>query len=168
MKRTPVPFRTEARRQVAGFSLVEMLVAAFIMAVGLLGLATLQMMSIRTAGVGTRLTAGVQLAERILECASAEATQSYLGAKSGVAPTASALYVPGVPIPPQYFHGDLAAGTNGDPDNVYTANVVVSNLGTFALGGMYQIDVAVQFNESVTGGTPLTRTVRLSRQVTHG
>ncbi len=150
----------------AGFSLVEMLLAAFIMAIGLLGLATLQMMAIRTAGVGARMTDSVLLAERVVEAASMEATQSYLAAKAGTTVANARLYLPGTPV--QYYKGDLTQGVAGDPNNVYTVRINVSNIVVATQGGIDQIDVAVSFVEAVSGATTTNRTIQVSRQVTHG
>ncbi len=155
-----------ARLRAAGFSLVEMLMAAFIMGIGLLGLATLQMMAIRTAGVGTRMTDSVLLAERVLESASMEATQSYLAAKAGTTIANARLYTPGTQL--QYFKGDLTQGTATDTDIVYTVQVTVTNLVTAFQGGMDQVDVNVSFVEMVNGAGANRRNVQVSRQVTHG
>lgn len=163
--KTPLPPHP-ARGGQGGFSLVEMLMAAFIMAIGLLGLATLQMMAIRTAGVGTRMTDSVLLAERVVEAASMEATQSYLAAKAGTAIPNARLYVPGTPV--QFYKGDLTPGVAGDPDNVYTVRVTVTNVVNATQGGIDQIDVAVSFIEMVNGASTSQRTIQVSRQVAHG
>jgi type IV pilus modification protein PilV len=159
---TPGPRRNGER----GFSLIELLVAAVIMAIGLLGLASLQLMSIRTAGTGTRMTDSVLLAERVVESASMEATQSYLAAKAGTTIPAGRLYVGGVQT--QYYKVDLTPGNAGDVDNIYTVTVNVTNRVAAAQGGLDQVDVTVSFVDSVNGGTPNTRSVQVSRQVTHG
>lgn len=154
-----------AKRQ-RGFSLVELLVAAAIMAVGLLGLASLQMMSLRTAGTGTRMTDSVLLAERIVESASMEATQWYLAAKSGTAIPASRLYIPGAQT--QYYTADFTPTVDTDPNLVYTVQVNVRNLATVAQGGLDQVDVTVTFVEAIANASRNTRSVQVSRQVAHG
>jgi len=77
MKRLPHPHRSSLPGQPAGFSLVEFVVVAFILAVGLLGLGGMQVATARAeAAAGARQTA-LNLAEGVLEMIQAEAGRAF-------------------------------------------------------------------------------------------
>lgn len=65
------------RRQAEGFSLIEFLLAAFIMSIGLLGLIALQTMALAQSGNARGRTTASYIATDILQRAQAEGQQSY-------------------------------------------------------------------------------------------
>jgi type IV pilus assembly protein PilV len=56
-----------ARRRCAGFTLVEVLVALFVVALGVAGAAAVQTLAVRAAGEAARLSDGVQLASSLAQ-----------------------------------------------------------------------------------------------------
>ena len=74
--RDPKPMRRPDGQ--TGFSMIEMLMTAFILAVGLLGLAMLQTMSIRAFRGSKSMTTAIQLAEGVMERVEQESRQSWL------------------------------------------------------------------------------------------
>ena len=60
------PARRHARAQ-RGFSMIEALIAAIVMLVGLLGLASLQIVGVRSNHFGRHMTQGSQLAQDLIE-----------------------------------------------------------------------------------------------------
>lgn len=69
--------RDPRHRRSRGFSMVEFLVAAFIMAIGLLGLTVLQTMAVSQAANGRGRATAVYVANWILQRAQAEGQASY-------------------------------------------------------------------------------------------
>lgn len=61
---TPLMLR---RRPEGGFTLIEMVLAAFVIAVGLLGLTLLQTMALRTSSSGSRMAKAVRLGDGLLD-----------------------------------------------------------------------------------------------------
>ncbi|HJW31910.1 MAG TPA: prepilin-type N-terminal cleavage/methylation domain-containing protein [Holophagaceae bacterium] len=165
-----------SRRGQSGFSLVELLLAAFVMAVGLLGLTSLQAMSIRATTSTGRMQDAIRLAEQILEQISAEGTQSYLGEiYQSKAPAPMKWINAGATVTDYYQYrtvadaegekGTLRAGTAAD--NAFT--VTVNQVETVPAGGpmLAQVTVQVQFMEGMVGGVPVMRTVTFTREVLH-
>ena len=62
----------------AGFSMVEMLMAAFIMAVGILGLSALQVMALKATRGSRSLSTAILVAEQVLDRAEMEGRLSWL------------------------------------------------------------------------------------------
>lgn len=165
------------RARQSGFSLVELLIASFVMAIGLLGLTTLQIMSIRTAGSSARMQDAIRLAEQVLELAAAEGTQSFLGERFQDRAPAAPKYI-GAGVVTDYFQyrtvGDLGGekGTliaTGDPANkTFTVTVNQVELVPAGRGLLARITVQVDFIEGVdSAGAPAVRSVALTRDVTH-
>ncbi|MBI3131704.1 MAG: hypothetical protein HYZ13_10295 [Acidobacteria bacterium] len=156
--------------------MVELLLAAFIMGIGLLGLSALQMLSIRTAGVGARMGDAVRLGEMVMEAASAEATQSILGERYQNAATAPKTWL-GSGATPHYYKyraADDAGGAKGSimdatdaTDGVFTVTVTQTNQANTGRGQITRLDVQVVFTETLAGGTAVNRTVQLFREVAH-
>lgn len=95
------------RRGDGGFSMVEFLVAAFILAIGLLGLLTLQVASVAQASAGRGRTTAVYIADLILQRAQMEGQHYYLAKSTGVAPTLTAVFTatPGTALANATFGG---------------------------------------------------------------
>ncbi len=156
--------------------MVELLVAAFIMGVGLLGLAALQTMSIRTAGVGARMGDAIRLGEMVIEAASAEATQSLLGEHYQNAAASAPKWIGGVAIVEYYKYRDAdeADGAKGSfkkaadaTDGLFTVTVTPTPQAAPVRGRITRFQVVVEFTETVVGGTPVKRSVQLFREVAH-
>jgi prepilin-type N-terminal cleavage/methylation domain-containing protein len=71
------------RHRQSGFSLVEMLAAAFIMAIGILGILTLQMMAIRATKGTSNMSTAARIAEQIIDQAEMEGRLSWLNITDG-------------------------------------------------------------------------------------
>lgn len=118
------PSRTAMeRRGDGGFSMVEFLVAAFILAIGLLGLMTLQVASVAQAGAGRGRTTAVYIADLILQRAQLEGQHYYLAKSSNVTPTLTAVFTatPGTALANATFGGFNVEGvqvTNGAGANL--------------------------------------------------
>ena len=84
----------------AGFSMVEFLVAAFILAFGLLGLMTLQVGAVSQAATGRSRVTAAYVAELVLQRAQLEGQHYYLAKSASVTPTLSAVFTasPGTAI----------------------------------------------------------------------
>lgn len=165
------------QRPERGFSMIELLVVAFIMGVGLLGLASLQMMSIRAGGTSTRLSDAVRVGEMLMEAASAEGTQSLLGLKYGGGGAAAPVML-SIAAPQNFYYGYDTTVTGGLavgglkqlPDAtgaIFTANVSrQTTFGSVGFGATSLFTVQVTFTE-LLGSTSVTRTVRNAREVAH-
>lgn len=170
-----------ARSREAGFSMVEMLMTAFILAVGLLGLCMLQTMSLRASQGGTNLSTAVHVANAVMEQVELEGRMSWLN-QTTAAGTVTALpyaYYMGLAVGgnlTQHFnvHGDVSLASSSDPSissQLFTVTTTrLQDVGAAAGSGqLSDYLVKVQFAESTTAtGTAVQRTVMLTRRILHG
>lgn len=160
----------------SGFSMVELLVASFILSIGLLGLAGLQTMSMRTNADSTRVGLAVQISELKLEAIEGMARQRMLFLKySNPFPSAAPTIFDGA-SETLFFDRDGTLQTSGGaPITAPTANTVYTLVTTSTLeqavvanfGGMRSFRVSASFPESIDQktGLPITRTITLTRRI---
>lgn len=174
------------RGRSAGFSMVELLIAAFILAVGILGLSMLQLLSMQANRGSRSMSTAVQVADQMLDQVEMEGRLSWLNV------TASQYTSPPALPPLQFINAadpvvqtytvrgkrpDVSATDIADVQPYFTATLVRAEPAvatTAAAGGgqaVHDFTVTVEFQESmqVNGtATPVKRTVVLSRRVIHG
>jgi len=175
-----MPKRGKARLTAGqqGFSMIEMLMTAFILAIGLLGLCMLQTMSLRASSGGTRLGTAVKVAEWLMDAVDQQGRLSWLNltdsASSGVpVPAASMNYI-AIPTGPLGLGSAnlLYFNAQGDPvanSGFFTANIIHTNDAGNGVGFIGDFNVVVTFSNTVnSGGTAVPRTVSLTRRIIHG
>ena len=169
----------------AGFTMVEFLMAAFIMAIGLLGLTALQILSLRSTTTSRGMSTSVLVADGIMERINTEARQSYLGMVFSSAPTGATRYVAKAPVAPGVKPTDpVPAGAivdyfdfAGTPltsaaGAYYTVSTWVDSTvaGTGSTGNTDTFMVRVEFNESPDPANPgqfAKHAINLTRTVVH-
>jgi prepilin-type N-terminal cleavage/methylation domain-containing protein len=169
------------RRQ-AGFSMVEMLMAAFILAIGILGLSMLQVMSMRASRGSRSLTTAVQVAELMLDQVESEGRLSWLNVidteQSVPTPLPALQYVnqAGPVIRTFTIKGRIPDASSTDPADVmpfFTATLTRSAapVATGATQSVHDFSVNVSFADTVEAGSSATivqRNVVLRRRIVHG
>jgi len=171
-----------ARAGETGFSMIEMLMTAFVLSIGLLGLCLLQTMSLRAAHGGTSLTTAVHVADAVMEQVELEGRMSWLNISTANGTPGALPNLKYIPLATtrgavtQYFnlHGDVSQATSTDPSvssQLFQVTTTwLDNVG--AVAGTGQISdflVKVQFAESTSAtGTPVQRTVMVTRRILHG
>lgn len=156
------------RSRRAGFSMIEFLITAFILAIGILGLTMLQVMSLRASTGSRALNTAVMVGEGVLESIQSEGRQRMLFLKFvGTAP--STTYFGADPITRYYaFDGTLLAS----PANAFYT-IVITNADVVALGvagGTKRFTLVLTFADTPNPANPtttITRTVTLTRQVAY-
>lgn len=175
-----------ARRNAqAGFSMIEMLMTAFILAIGILGLSMLQVMSLKASRGSRSLTTAVQVGEKVMDQIEMEGRVSWLNITDSqyTAPTAvpALQYVNLAPSTSvglvQTFNikGQTPQPSAPDPadSNAYfrvTSLRLPTVVGGGATGNMSDFMVQVVFVDIVDATTNATvpRTVTLTRRILHG
>jgi type IV pilus modification protein PilV len=175
--------RTPKNSRQAGFSMLELLMAAFILAIGVLGLSMLQLMSMRSSRGSRSLNTAVQVAEQVLDQVELEGRVSYLNATdteyatppplpamnyiSQAAPVVQTFTIKGrAPNP--------AATDLVDSQPFFTATMARSAaaVATSPNGqAIHDYTVTVVFNDTVQAGASATvvqRNVVLTRRILHG
>jgi hypothetical protein len=163
----------------SGFSMVEMLMTALILAVGILGLTMLQAMSLQSSRGGRSLTAAVQIADRIMDQIEMEGRLSWLNITSSTftaQPLTSLQYIGNGAIPiADYDIDSNLIGTgqplgSGMPQLFFTAQATQgASVGGGATGQMHDFTVQVNFLDGTDASkAPITRTVTLTRRILHG
>lgn len=165
-----------------GFSMVEMLMTAFIMAIGILGLTALQVMSLK-AGRGSRsLTTAVLVGEDVMDRAEMEGRLSWLNitdtnrAAPSLADIPSLRYVTipvGTPLVETFnSKGGVPNPASLDPAEQVPFFTVTTSRVPFAAaatGRLSDISVQIQFTDAVDQtNAPLVRTITLTRRIAHG
>jgi type IV pilus assembly protein PilV len=160
------------RKKDVGFSMVELLMAAFILAIGLLGLTMLQAMSVRTAAGSHNLEMATQLAEQVMDQVELEGRQTYLNKNITdlVSPgTLGTLAYIDQAVVDQYFSVDPATGRpvlSGTGSMFHVQMTQTVGAGT----GLSDVQVQVQFSDAINAvtNTPIVRTVTIVRRILHG
>jgi type IV pilus assembly protein PilV len=165
VKNLETPGRPGHPLRQSGFSMVEMLMAAFILAIGLLGLAMLQAMSLRSTTGSKSVTSGILVAERVLDQAQALGRNSLLCSRTGsTVPTLSPNYF-GASVPTQYYDYN---GTYNAASSYYTVTITPADVvaAVSGVGGIKLLTVTVSWNEVGNGtGGVISRNVTLSRRI---
>jgi hypothetical protein len=162
--------------------MVEFLMAAFILAIGLLGLATLQIMALRTSTSSRGMNTSILVAEGVMERINSEARQSYLGMIFNGAPTWTPRYITKAPLAPGVKQTDPVPGAalkdyynfDGDPlpsavGAYYTVYSWVDSQ-TVGVGTTDRYFIRAEFNESPDPKNPgvlVKRSINLVRSVVH-
>lgn len=169
----PVRKSRHKRMMEAGFSLVEMLMAALILAIGILGLTMLQILSLRAARGSQNLGIAVQLAERVMDEVELEGRLTYLNANLTQYTTPSALggitYITQSSVD-QYFNIDPATGNLvrvATPAGAMFHLNMAQNVNAGI--GLSDVTVQVQFTDELDASNkPIKRTATISRRILHG
>ncbi|HJW43723.1 MAG TPA: hypothetical protein VJ463_04680 [Geothrix sp.] len=166
----------------AGFSMLEFLMAAFILAIGLLGLASLQIMALKTTTTSRGMSTAILVSEGVMERINSEARQSYLGMVFNGAPTWTPRYITKAPVvagvlptaaPPanaivDYF--DFAGDPLPNAVGAYYTSSSWVDTQTVGVGTADRYFVRVEFSESPDPANPgklVKRSVNLIRSVVH-
>ena len=158
----------------AGFSMVEMLMAAFVLSIGILGLTMLQTMSLRATRGSQNLGIAVQLAEKLMDEVELEGRLTYLNTNPTGYTTPTALgtlaYINQAGVD-QYYNIDSTTGqavqtatAAGALFHVNLAQVVTA--GT----GLSDVTIVVDFTDSINPSTNLAikRAATVTRRILHG
>ena len=180
------------KRGQRGFSLIEMLAAAFIMAIGILGILTLQMMAIRATRGTSNMGTAARIAGRIIDQAELEGRLSWLNITDGnkIAPSLEDLngfqlkYInldTSKELVEQYnvkggLIGEVSEGSGDPMDNMvfFTVATRRESIDTGdalnqVVGSISDFKVRVTFADVVgPDKQPITRTFNLSRRIIHG
>jgi len=155
-------------RSQQGFSMVEMLVAAFIMAIGILGLTMLQTLSIRTNASSRSRTTAIQVADRFMDQAEALGRNSLLVARSKETPPTT--------ISPDYFGSAIITryanydGTTSTEASYFTVTIQPTDVATeyAGIGGIKLLTITVSWKESSSSAnTLIDRNVVISRRISY-
>ncbi len=160
-----------------GFSMVEMLMTAFILAVGIMGLTMLQVMSLKGARGGKSLGTAVQVGEMIMDQVEMEGRLSWLNLTAGqlAAPAAlTTLQYINQAHPAQTFNikGEVPVTGTPDPTDAtpfYTVVVAQNNNIAAGTGTISDFTVNVTFSDQVNPATGLAiqRVVTITRRILH-
>jgi prepilin-type N-terminal cleavage/methylation domain-containing protein len=169
----------------AGFSMIEMLMTAFVLAIGLLGLCMLQAMSLRVSRGSRSLETAVQVAEGVMDQVEMEGRLTWLNTTDSNSSTSNtnanlpnliylSLAQNGTLTQTFNLWGDAPLSSSTDPaaKNPFFTAVTkhVADVGTN--GGTGQVSdysVTVTFSDTVAGsGAAVVRTVNLTRRIIHG
>jgi len=148
--------------------MIEFLVTAFILAVGILGLTMLQVMSMRASTGSKALNTGVMVGEGIVEAIQSEGRQRMLFLKfGGTAPVTT--YFGADPITQYYaFDGTLLPSATNAFFSVAITSADVVALGL--AGGTKRFTLVVTFKDTPNPANPtamIVKTVTLTRQVAY-
>lgn len=187
-----VLLRKQSFKAQSGFSMVEMLITAFILAVGIMGLTMLQVMAIKGARGAQGMATAVQVGDSVMDRIEMEGRLTWLNlTASQYAPSAglttltyigkvpSTLYTTPVPTSTQPFatftiKGQVPTANAPDPtDSSPFYNVYISqtnNVGSASSGLTSDFQVIVQFSDQVnaTTGQAIPRDVTITRRIIHG
>lgn len=166
----------------AGFSMIEMLMTAFVMAIGLLGLCMLQTMSLRASRGSRSLSTAVRVASGILDSVEVEGRLSWLNVteNNSIAPSLADLpKLKYVIIPAGGKLVELYNSLGGPVDAASADPVVAAPFFTVtttqvpgvgaATGQISDFNIQVQFADSTNNANaPIQRTVSLTRRIIHG
>jgi len=162
------------RRKESGFSMIEMLITAFVLAIGILGLTMLQAMSMRVATGSRNLGIAVQLTEQMMDQVELEGRLTYNNTAPGnqyANPTAlTGLQYVGVAAVNKYFNID---STTGNAVEVLASDNPLFHLKmtqAVAAGvGVSDVTVSVEFTDAINPATnlPIKRTATLTRRILH-
>lgn len=176
-------FRTTLRRRQgqAGFTLVELLVTAFILGVGILGLSLLQVMSIKASRGGRSLSTASLVAEKVMDQVELEGRLTWADITSSQYDTKTT----GIPL--KYITTDAVVVDTfniygappdltkpvGDPNrDVYftTRTQRINDVGGATTGELHDFRVTVEFYDetAAVGGAKILRSVQVFRRVVHG
>ena len=166
--------RTRTQR---GFSMIEMLMAAFILAIGLLGLAMLQAMALRATRGGRNLGVAVKLAEHVMDAVELEGRLTYLNSNltdhSSVGPLGGndyhLAYIDKSQVDKYYAIDPGTGGTvETEVDKAWLFHLQM--IQTYQAGTkLSDVQVEVQFTDGIdASGHPIPRRARISRRVLHG
>lgn len=162
-----------------GFSMIEMLMTAFILAIGLLGLCMLQTMSLRANRGNSSVATAVKVAEGVMDAVEQQGRLSWLNISNTTyaglsVPSANLNYISipqnGQLTTPLFFdaQGVQLHGVSSGfiTVNIYHPNEVGTNGGTGLLG---DYNVVATFADTVNGsGAAVQRTVSITRRIAHG
>ena len=166
----------------AGFSMIEMLMTSFILAVGLLGLAMFQTMALRATRGNRSINTAVLVANQILDQAEEEGRLTWLNltdtqlTKPSNTNIASLKYLAigdgGKLIEQFNSQGGPVNAASPDPSvntNFFTVTTMPVAGGAATTGVTSVFTVEVQFNDNqASNNTPIQRQVYVSRSITHG
>jgi hypothetical protein len=159
--------------------MVEMLMAAFILAIGILGLAVLQTFSLRGQTASVNQAVAVQVANRVLDQAEMLGRNSINCARAGIAPPAPPVnyFDPGIPVVLRFGNTGQQVPPAAAPVVFTATSSAVTAAGPGApgvvapvprLGGIALLTVVVTWAEAAKAGNSfLNRTVTLQRQVNY-
>ncbi len=160
----------------AGFSMVEMLMAAMVLAVGILGVTMIQVMALK-ASMGSRsVTSAAQVGERVLDQVEEEGRLTWLNLTDTAETNPTALTTLSyinltAPVTQYYDNTGQYLGTSANPGNFYTVQLSKADIQTqgSAVGGMSDFTVVVSFVDTVGANSKrVTRNVTLTRRIVHG
>lgn len=179
------------RNAQSGFSMIEMLMTAFILAIGILGLSMLQIMSLKASRGGRSLTTAVQVGEGIMDQIEMEGRLSWLNStdtqlkQASITPIAVLQYVNhALPVTNYFDINGTATASAADPKTFYTVvtdhavppptappnHIAVPPPPDSGPMMMDDYIVTVNFVDAVDPVThaPIPRAVNITRRILHG
>lgn len=162
--------RRTVRPEESGLSLIEFLVAAFVLAIGILGLTMLQAFSLRVTGQEVGNNRAALVAEGVLDEIQARARARNVQAQVESVVPNDTLFTGAASSRSYSQTGELLPNDTGRFYTVAIRRTVLS-APAVPLPGLSRFEVEVTYTADVVGppGAPksITRTVLLSRKVSH-